>query len=111
MSRFLRGFRKVSGGIKRTRTAAVRLPDRLQAVSIKAQPLAQQLDAETTSLKPKKPRRQPKTRLGAKPEKKAKEQGGEFSAPTPAPKGGPLTTRQPRRAWHGKYDDLAPPKA
>ena len=38
----------------------------------------------------------------------AAEQGRAVSAPTLAPKPENLAVRQPRRAWNGKYDDLAP---
>ena len=106
MRKLLRGFRKVSGGVKRTRRAVIPLPDRLQPVSIREAPLSHQLAAETTSLKRKKPRRQPEARLGV--DRKPKEQGGEVPAPTPAPEAAKRTTRPPRFAWHGKYDQLTP---
>jgi len=38
-------------------------------------------------------------------------QGRADSAPTLAPKPETPAVRQPRRAWNGKYDDLAPTKA
>src|SRR5271170_2520468 len=107
MRKLRRGFRKVSGGFRRTRRAVIPLPDRLQPVSIREAPLSHQLAAETTSLKRKKPRHQPKARLGV--DRKPKEQGADVSAPTPAPGAAKRTTRPPRFAWHGKYDQLAQP--
>ena len=40
----------------------------------------------------------------------AAEQGEADSAPYPRLPTGQPTTRQIRRAWNGKYDDLAPPE-
>jgi hypothetical protein len=107
MRKLRRGFRKVAGGFKRTRTAVIRLPDRLQPVSIREAPLSHQLAAKVTSLKRKKARHQPETRLGV--DRKAKEQGGKVSAPTPAPEAATPAQRQMRKAWSGKYADLTQP--
>jgi hypothetical protein len=50
---------------------------------------------------------EPKAAKSAKAPKIAMEQGRADSAPIPALKAG--KSRQPRKAWGGKYADLAPP--
>lgn len=107
MAKIFRGFRKVSGGFRRSRFRIIPLPDRLQAVSIREQPLKQQTEAETTGLKQKKPRRKQRTaRLGVKSTRKPQEQAEGDSAPTPAPEAAIRATPQRRPAWAGKYGDL-----
>ena len=54
------------------------------------------------------PRIKPPTFAEAR--EKAAERVRAISAPTPVPEAGKPTTRQLRRVWNGKYDDLAKPK-
>lgn len=109
MSRTTRGFQKITGGFKWTRSGFVKLPDRLKTVTIKKPSLAAK-GATAIKIKPRKGKAQPKTRLGVRVHRMAVETSAENSAPTLAPEPQKLTAPQRRPTWAGKYADLAPPQ-
>jgi hypothetical protein len=98
-----RGLRKV--GWTWTRNGWKRIPRSLRRV--KKVPLPSKHRTRKAQVSAAKPREKPPTFAEAR--EQAAEQGRAVSAPTPAPKAGKPTPRQPRKAWGGKYADLAPP--
>ena len=105
MTKRVRGFQKIGGGFKWTRSGFVKMPDRMRSVSLAAQPLKQKNAAKFTP----DDRRQPEGRLGVKRQEKGKEQGRTDSAPTAAPDAAKPAPQRLRRSWRGTYDDLTKP--
>jgi hypothetical protein len=100
-----RGLRKV-GWTWTARNGWKRIPRSLRRV--KKVPLpSKHRTRKKLMVSPAEPRaKKPKT---AKATELAAGQGRADSAPIPAPKAGAPAPRQPRKAWSGKYADLAPP--
>jgi len=91
-----------------TRAGWKRVPLRLRRVKKVPMP-SKHRTRKLFILKPATPKAQ-KAKPVLKAPNLAIEQGMAVSAPIQAPKAGQPAVRQPRRAWGGKYDDLAPPE-
>src|SRR5271166_301085 len=85
-----------------TRKGWKRIPRRLLGVKPVPMPPKKRKTRKLRRISPASPK--PETAIHVKPRKIAVEQGRADSAPTLAPKLENLATRQPRRAWGGKYD-------